>query len=52
MNFPFDMLLFIVEGLEIECCALFAPVDTISVHLKIVHFSNPFNVLSLYYQTR
>lgn len=38
ISFSFDMLLLIAEGLEIDVAALFAPVETISVH-----FGNQFN---------
>jgi transcriptional regulator with XRE-family HTH domain len=37
ISFSFDMLLLIAEGLDIDVAALFAPVETISVH-----FSNQF----------
>ncbi|TCL62599.1 helix-turn-helix protein [Hydrogenispora ethanolica] len=32
ISFSFDMLLRIAEGLDIQVAALFAPVDTVSVH--------------------
>ena len=34
ISFSFDMLLLIAEGLEVDVAALFAPVETISVHFN------------------
>lgn len=43
ISFSFDMLLLIAEGLDVPVAALFAPVDTISVHFdNSVHLNKQF----------
>jgi transcriptional regulator with XRE-family HTH domain len=40
ISFSFDMLLLIAEGLDVDVAALFAPVETISVHFNNQFFNS------------